>query len=399
MTSEPAQPRDPADRAGLDSVAENDGAEKRVEPLELFFDLVFVFAITQVTARLADHTTWGGLFSGLLILSSIWWAWGAYAWLTNEVDGSRNRVRLAMFGAMAGMLVAALAIPRALEADAGIFAGAYLAVRILHIALFAAGTDNVDVRMATRALAPTALLAPVILLIAAQLDGWGQVVLWVLALGIDYIGGGLRGIEGWRLSPSHFAERHGLIIIIALGESIFAIGVGAAGAALNLETITAATLAIVIVAVLWGTYFDRSPARVEANLHALHGRARNTTARDAYSFLHLPMAAGIVLLALGIKKTIQHVEEPLKVVPAVALCGGVALYLLAQVAYRYRCQDRPGLQRLVAALACAALTPVVIAVPALAGLAALAAVCAALHVYELVRPQSALPRALSPSPS
>jgi low temperature requirement protein LtrA len=397
MTFEPAQPNDSADRGALDPVAEdhsaeNHTAEKRVEPLELFFDLVFVFAITQVTARLADHATWGGLFSGLLILSSIWWAWGAYAWLTNEVDGSRNGVRLAMFGAMAGMLVAALAIPRAFEDDAGIFAGAYLVVRILHIALFAAGTDNVDVRMATRALAPTALLAPAILLIGAQLDGWVQVALWLLALGIDYIGGGLRGIEGWRLSPSHFAERHGLIIIIALGESIFAIGVGAAGVALNLETITAATLGIVIVAVLWGTYFDRSPGRVEANLHALNGRARNTTARDAYSFLHLPMVAGIVLLALGIKKTIEHVDEPLKVVPAVALCGGVALYLLAQVAYRRRCQDRPGLPRVVAALGCAALTPLVIAVPALAGLAALAAVCAALLVYELVRPQSALPR-------
>ncbi|HST81464.1 MAG TPA: low temperature requirement protein A [Kineosporiaceae bacterium] len=398
MTFNPAQPSDSADRAAVESGAENHRTEKRVEPLELFFDLVFVFAITQVTARLADHATWAGLGSGLLILSSIWWAWGAYAWLTNEVDGSRNGVRLAMFGAMAGMLIAALAIPRAFEDDAGIFAGAYLVVRVLHIALFAAGTDNVDVRTATRALAPTALLAPVILLIAAQLDGWVQVALWVLALGIDYIGGGLRGIEGWRLSPSYFAERHGLIIIIALGESIFAIGVGVAGAALNLETITAAVLGIVIVAVLWGTYFDRSPGRVEANLHALHGRARNTTARDAYSFLHLPMAAGIVLLALGIKKTIEHVEEPLKVVPSVALCGGVALYFLAQIAYRRRCQDPPGPPRLVAALACAALTPLVTAVPALAGLAALASICAALHVYELIRPQPALPTLTSRAP-
>src|SRR5690349_6596497 len=133
MTFTPDQPSDSADGAAIDSVAEHHSAEKRVEPLELFFDLVFVFAITQVTARLAAHASWGGLFSGLLILSSIWWAWGAYAWLTNEVDGSRNGVRLAMFGAMAGMLVAALAIPRALEEDAGIIAGAYLMVRILHI--------------------------------------------------------------------------------------------------------------------------------------------------------------------------------------------------------------------------------------------------------------------------
>jgi low temperature requirement protein LtrA len=389
MTVGPASSNDPADgtAAGRDVRGDvaHTGTEKRVEPLELFFDLVFVFAITQVTARLADHATWGGLLEGLLILSSIWWAWGAYAWLTNEVDGSRDGVQLAMFGSMAGMLVAALAIPRAFEDDAGVFAGAYLVVRVLHIALFAAGTEHVDVRMAARALAPTALLAPVILLVASQLDGWAQVALWVVALGTDYIGGGLRGIEGWRLSPAHFAERHGLIIIIALGESIFAIGVGAAGVALDLSTIAAATLGIVVVATLWVTYFDRSTDRVERHLSALRGRDRNTTARDAYSFLHLPMVAGIVLLALGIKKTIEHVEDPLKTVPSVALCGGVALYLVAQVAYRRRCQAPPGPQRLVAALACAALIPLVTAVPALAGLAALAAVCAALYVFELLR--------------
>lgn len=321
----------------------------------------------------------------MLILTAIWWAWGAYAWLTNEVDGSRTGVRLTMFGSMAAMLVAALAIPRAFEDDAGIFAGAYLVVRVLHIALFVAGTDHVDVRNAARTLAPTALLAPVILVVASQLDGWAQVSLWVVALAIDYIGGGVRGIEGFRLSPAHFAERHGLIIIIALGESIFAIGVGAAGVALDLATIAAATVGIVVVAVLWVTYFDPSTGRVEAYLHTLRGRERNTTARDAFSFLHLPMVAGIVLLALGIKKTIEHVEDPLGVVPSVALCGGVALYLVAQVAYRRRCQEPVEPQRLIAALACAALIPLVVVVPAFAGLAALAVVCAALSVYEPVR--------------
>lgn len=391
MTFEHAQPSDPADNAEVQPRQENAGTEKRVAPLELFFDLVFVFAITQVTARLADHATWGGLLDGMLILTAIWWAWGAYAWLTNEVDGSRTGVRLTMFGSMAAMLVAALAIPRAFEDDAGIFAGAYLVVRVLHIALFVAGTDHVDVRNAARTLAPTALLAPVILMGASLLDGWAQLSLWVVALAIDYIGGGVRGIEGFRLSPAHFAERHGLIIIIALGESIFAIGVGAAGVALDLATIAAATVGIVVVAVLWVTYFDQSTGRVEAYLHTLRGRERNTTARDAFSFLHLPMVAGIVLLALGIKKTIEHVEDPLGVVPSVALCGGVALYLVAQVAYRRRCQEPVAPQRLIAALACVALIPLVMAGPALAGLAVLGVVGAALYVYELVRRTGARP--------
>ncbi|MCF4122275.1 low temperature requirement protein A [Antribacter sp. KLBMP9083] len=385
MTSEPAPSSDPADAAEVARPEEDAGTEKRVAPLELFFDLVFVFAITQVTARLADHVTWDGMLHGLLILGAIWWAWGAYAWLTNEVDGSRNGVRLAMFGSMAGMLVAALAIPRAFEENAVVFAGAYLVVRALHVALFVTGTVHVDVRTAARTLAPTALLAPVVLLVAVLLDDWALVALWVVALGIDYIGGGLRGIEGWRLSPGHFAERHGLIIIIALGESIFAIGVGAAGLVLDAATIAAGTLGIGVVAVLWATYFDQSTEPIETHLHALRRRDRNTTARDAYSFLHLPMVAGIVLLALGIKKTIEHVGDPLGVIPSAALGGGVALYLAAQVAYRRRVRQPTHPERLVAALACAALVPLLTVVPAIAGLAALAGVCAALYVYELVR--------------
>ncbi len=190
--------------------------EKRVEPLELFFDLVFVFAITQVTARLAEDLSWGGLMRGLLVLAAIWWAWAAYAWLTNEVDSGSRQVRLAVFASMTAMLVASLAIPGAFEDDALLFAGAYLVVRLLHIVLFAAGSEDVDVRQATRALAPTATLAPALLIVAAPLDWPWQAGLWMLALLVDYGGGGVRGIEGWHLSPGHFAERHGLIIIIAL---------------------------------------------------------------------------------------------------------------------------------------------------------------------------------------
>jgi low temperature requirement protein LtrA len=361
-------------------------AEKQVEPLELFFDLVFVFALTQVTARMAEDLSWGGLLRGLLVLAAIWWAWAAYAWLTNEVDGRRRAVRVAIFGAMIAMLLASLAIPGAFEGDALLFGCAYLGVRLMHVALFAAGTEDVGVRQAARALVPTSTIAPALLIAASALDGAAQALVWAVALAIDYVGGALRGIEGWRLSPGHFAERHGLVVIIALGESIVAIGVGAAGLALGAGELTAAALGVVVAAALWWVYFDAALEQVEPSLHAAAGRARNVMARDSFSFLHLPLVAGIVLLALGVKKTLGHVGEPLEVVSAAALCGGAALYLAAGVAFRRRCLGGTDPQRLVAAAACAALLPLATQLDALAALACVAAVCAALVAYESLRP-------------
>jgi low temperature requirement protein LtrA len=357
-------------------------AEKRVEPLELFFDLVFVFALTQVTARMAEDLSWGGLLRGFLVLAAIWWAWAAYAWLTNEVDARRRGVRLAIFGSMVAMLLASLAIPQAFEGDALLFACAYLGVRVMHVALFAAASDDVRVRRSAVALVPTSTIAPALLIVASAFDGTAQAALWIVALAIDYVGGAVRGIEGWRLSPGHFAERHGLIVIIALGESIVAIGVGAAGLALGAGELAAAALGVVAAAALWWVYFDDTPEQVERRLHATAGRARNVMARDAFSFLHLPLVAGIVLLALGVKKTLGDVGEPLKVVSAAALCGGAALYLAAGVAFRRRCLGGLERQRLLAAAACLAVLPLGTRLDSLAALAAIAAICAALVAYE-----------------
>ena len=361
-------------------------SEKRVAPLELFFDLVFVFALTQVTARMADDLSWGGLLRGLLVLAAIWWAWAAYAWLTNEVDPRRGGVRIAIFGAMVAMLLASLAIPGAFEGDALLFACAYFGVRLMHVALFAAATDDVNVRHAAQALVPVSTIGPGLLIVASAFDGTAQTAVWIVALVLDLAGGAMSGIAGWRLSPGHFAERHGLIVIIALGESIVAIGVGAAGLELGAGELAAAALGVVLAAALWWIYFDDTLERVEQRLHAVPaGRARNVLARDAFSFLHLPLVAGIVLLALGVKKTLEHVDDPLKDVAAVALCAGVALYLAADVAFRLRCAVAPAPQRLVAAGACIALLPLAIELPALAALAAVAAVCAALVAYESLR--------------
>ncbi len=360
-------------------------SEKRVEPLELFFDLVFVFALTQVTARLSDDLSAGGLLRGLLILAAVWWAWAAYAWLTNEVDARGHGVRLAVFASMAAMLLAALAIPTAFEENGLLFGFAYLTVRVLHIVVFAAASEDVDVRDAARQLAPTALLAPALLVVAGTLDGVLQVGLWVLALIIDYLGAALRGIEGWRLSPGHFAERHGLIVIIAFGESIVAVGVGAGGLDLRLGHLLAAVLGIVVAACLWWTYFDKALLSVEARLQRAKGRARNVMARDSFSFLHLPLVAGIVLLALGVKKTLAGVDEPLKLVPAIGLGGGVALYLVADVAFRRRTLNLIESDRLLAALACCLVVPVATLIPSLGALATVAG-CA-------LRSYSSTPRA------
>ncbi len=362
-------------------------SEKSVEPLELFFDLVFVFALTQVTARLSDDLSWGGLLRGLLVLAAIWWAWAAYAWLTNEVDTRKRSVRLVIFAAMAAMLLASLAIPGAFEGDALLFALAYMGVRLAHIGLFAAGTDDATVRQAARALAVPAVTAPALLILASAFDGAAQVAIWIVALAIDYVGGALRGIEGWRLSPGHFAERHGLIVIIALGESIVAIGVGAEAIDLDAGALLAATLGILLAAALWWTYFDGALEQVEQRLQAMSGRVRNTTARDSFSFLHLPLVAGIVLLALGVKKTLEHVDDPLETIAAVGLCGGVALYLAADVAFRRRCLRLLDTQRLVAAGAALLVLPIALTAPALVALACVCAVAAALVGYEAVSPR------------
>ena len=262
-------------------------------------------------------------------------------------------------------------------------------MRLAHIGLFAAGTDDVDVRQAARALAGTAATAPLLLIVAAAFDGAAQVAIWIVALAIDYVGGALRGIEGWRLSPGHFAERHSLIVIIALGESIVAIGVGAEES----TSTPARSPRHARHPAVGGAVVDLLRRRAGAGRGAPPGpagRARNTTARDSFSFLHLPLVAGIVLLALGVKKTLGDVDEPLKAVAAFGLCGGVALYLASDVAFRRRCLGLLDGQRLVAAAAAAlALTPLAVELPALASLACVCAVAVALVAYETLRPSRA----------
>jgi low temperature requirement protein LtrA len=358
----------------------------RVTPLELFFDLVFVLAITQCTALMADDPTWGGVAKGLAVLTVLWWSWGGFAWLTSVVDPEEGSVRLAMFAAMAALLVAALAVPGAFGSHALLFACAYAVVRAGHIALFVvASRDEPELRHSVNGLAVSTAIGVGLLVAAAFTGGVARGVLWGVAIVLDVGGPFLFGTEGWKLVPGHFAERHGLIVLIALGESIVALGVGAQ-AGIDAGVVAAAVLGVAVAATIWWLYFDVVALVAERRLgRAAVGREQNELARDSYSYLHLPMVAGIVLVALGLKTTLAHVGEPLHVVPAAALLGGSAMYLLAHVAFRLRNMRTLSRQRLLCALALLALVPAAVRLPALATLALLAAILTVLISYEALR--------------
>jgi low temperature requirement protein LtrA len=358
--------------------------EKRVAPLELFFDLVFVFALTQVTQLMALDPSWRGLGQGMLVLAALWWAWGAYAWLTNYIAAEEDRERLLMFAVMAAFLVAALAVPEAFDEHALLFAVAYAVARWLHIFIFAEANDDVDAAEAIRRLARTALPAPALLIISAFMDGTPQALLWVVALAIDFGGPFVFGVRGFRVSPGHFAERFSLIVIIALGESIVAIGTGIEGH-IDAGVVSGALLGLVIACALWWAYFDVVALVSERHFREMRGEHLVRVARDSYSYLHLPMIAGIILVALGVKKAIGHVEDPLETVPAVALFGGIALYYAGHLGFRLRNVRSLNRPRLVAAVACLCLIPLSTEIDAIWALALAAAVTSAVIAYETIR--------------
>jgi low temperature requirement protein LtrA len=357
--------------------------EERVTPLELFFDLVFVLAITQCTALMAHEPTWAGVAKGLLVLGVLWWSWVGYAWLTSVLDPEEGAVRLVMFAAMAALLIVALCVPEAFD-DLGLtFAIAYGFVRGAHIALFwIASNDHPELRRSVIGLGLGTAVGVGILVAASFFHGGAQGALWALALGLDMAEPYFFGSEGWELEPGHFAERHGLIVIIALGESIVAIGAGAE-AGVDAGVIIAAVLGIGLAACMWWTYFDVVVYVSSRRLgEAPEGKVRNELARDGYSYLHFPMVAGIVLAALGMKTTLQHTDEPLSTVAAAALLGGVALYLLGHVAFRFRQIRTVNVGRTVVALSLVAFVPIARQVEAVVTVSAAFAVLVVLIALE-----------------
>jgi len=375
-------------------VSEQPAAERRVTALELFFDLVFVFALTQVTALMAADPTWLGLLRGMAVLTVLWWAWVAYVWVGTTTDAEGGVARIVMLAAMGFMFLTALAAPGAFgqlgdvaggsRDQALLFGATYLAVRVMHIVLFRViGRDNPGVGAAVARLAPGLLLGATLILVAAFLPpGLPHGLLWALAIAVDVGAPLVAGTQGWELSPHHFAERHGLVIIIALGESLVALGVGVSGQLYDFRTIVAVLIGFVSVACLWWLYFDVVAIAAERRLASVDVALRNTLARDSYNYLHLPMVAGIVLLALGLKKSFADVDSGLKLVASFALFGGVALYLVGHLLFRRRNMGSWNVQRAVVAVVLLACIPLGVVLPAWASLVILMSVLLALVTYE-----------------
>jgi low temperature requirement protein LtrA len=360
--------------------------EHRVSPRELFFDLVFVFAFTQVATLLEEDPTFAGIGRGVLVLAALWWAWTAYAWLTNTVDPEESTVGAALLVALIAMFVAALVVPGVFEDDGVLFGSAFLVVCAMHLALYAlAGRGNPDLLGAVLRLAPWTLLGATLILVAGFTDG-ARIWLWLAALACIYVGAALSGSRGWQLHPSHLAERYGLVVIIALGEAFIAIGIGATGIGIGPGEVAAAILGILVATAFWLAYFDFFSIRGERTLRYLQGAERVAVARDAYAYAHFPMMVGIVLFAFAMKDIVGHVGEELDSVAAFALCGGSALYLVTYSAIRIRVERRVTLSRgrFIAAVAFLLLLPLATGVPAVAALALVTAVWLALHTYELV---------------
>ena len=365
--------------------AQPEHAERPVAPLELFFDLVFVFAFTQVTTLLSHSPTWRGLGQALLILAATWWAWASYAWLTNTIDPEEGALLAALLVATGAMFIAALAVPEAFGDEGVVFGVAFLVVGAMQATLFALSSrGDPDLFRAVLRVAPWVVGGSALILVAGFVHGWLRPALWVAALLVGFLGPGLAAVRGWRIHPAHFAERHSQIVIIAIGESLVAIGLGAHGIPLDAGVLLTASIGFVVVASFWLAYFDFFSIRVRKLLSERTGDARTAFARDVYTYLHLPMVVGIVLFAFALKETLPHRHDELNTVEAVALCGGPALFLSSFVALRFRVARTLRGGRLAATVAFVLLIPVAAAVPAAVALALVACVWIALHAYELI---------------
>jgi low temperature requirement protein LtrA len=286
------------------------------------------------------------------------------------------------------MLIASLAVPHAFGRDGLIFGVAYFVVRALHIGCYAAvarARHDATLAAVVARLGSTILPAAALLVLAGALDGTPRAFCWAAALIVDYGGILVRGVAGWRIDPGHFAERHSAVIIIALGESIVALGVGAGRTRLDAGIIAGALLGIATAAALWWAYFDVVAIVAERRLRQAQASEQARIARDSYTYLHLPMITGIIVFAIGVKRTLEAVDAHLAAVPATALCGGVALYLLALSAFKRRNVGSFNRQRLLVAAALVALVPVATVLPAIAALGLVATAACGLIAFEYVR--------------
>ncbi|MFC9892972.1 low temperature requirement protein A [Nocardia sp. NPDC127579] len=372
-----------------------------VTQLELFFDLVLVFAFTMVTAIAATPTSAQNILRSLLVLAVMWWAWIAYSWLANTVRADEGITRVAMFVAMGGAFIAALTIPEAFQDAPGgwsgplVFALAYLVVRLVHLGVYLMGTgDDPALRAQVGKWGIGSIgIGTTLLIIAAMTHGTVQIGLWIAAIAGDMLWTMVAGLQ-WRVrSPRHFSERYGLIIIVALGESIVSIGIGVSGQPISWPITVGSLLGLAVSGLLWWSYFDVAALSAEHALARATGERQVRIARDGYTYWHFPMIVGIIGLSLGLKKVLSYVSDAthhsltdaLYGIPLYALYGGVVLYLTGLVGFKYAATGRITRSHLVAVVVLLALVAPATALPALAALAVLCAVLIALVGWDTVR--------------
>ena len=330
-------------------------SERRSSPVELFWDLVFVFAVTQVSTLLRSDLSWAGFGRGMLILALIWWAWSAYVWVMNAQDAESPPVRAALLGAAGLIFIAGLAVPEAWRGEGTLFAVTYICVRLAHLGLYADASRRGNASWSAIAAFGVTVAIGMGLLLAGSFAGEGlRAGLWTAAAAIDYAGPAwltrerLRGLQ--QVAVEHFAERYGLFVIICLGESVVAIGFGAQGRPLDAELLAAVGLTLLVTAELWWAYFTRFAAVAQESLAS--SRDPVLAAADGYSYLHLLLVAGVIVFAVGAREEVARAAAPLADAARLALCGGVAIYLLGGVAFRLRMVGEVGWSRVVAAGAC-----------------------------------------------
>lgn len=382
----------PADPAAVEEPAEpsTDGLEEehRTTPVELLWDLVFVFAVTQVTTLISRDLSWGGFGRGMLVLALMWWAWSAFVWAANAESAGSPVMRLCLLAGTVLVFTAGLAVPHAFGNEGTLFAVTYAAVRFLHLVLYAHASRKGNASWAAiYGFAITVAIGMVLLIVGSFATGGLRIALWAVAVAIDYAGPGwltrerLRGLQ--QVAVAHFAERYSLFVIICLGESIVAVGVAAtsAGRHLNAELILAVSLSLLLIVGMWWTYFDRFAAVAEARLREHDDPV--LAASDGYSYLHLVIVAGIITFAVGVRDLVRVLSSPLYGPARLAFCGGLALYLLGHVAFRLRLTGEIGYEKVAVSALLILLYAIGGSLPAWAIAATVTALMAALCAVEV----------------
>lgn len=352
---------------------------QRVSTLELFFDLVFVFTVTQLTAVLSHDLSWKSLGQVMIMLALIWWMYAGYAWLTNSISTREPRQRAILLGGMAGYFVLALAVPGAFHGSGLAFGVGYLIVVAVHSSLFI-WTASAQSSRAFLGIAPYNLFNALLVVVGGALGGTAQAVLWTVAAVLEWSTPWVANRESqssFQIAPAHFVERHGLVVIVAIGESVVAGGIGAAGLAVNAELVIAAVLGLLLSAGLWWAYFGADDdEQAEQALSNAPARRQPWIALEGFGVAHYGLLLGVVVVAAGIKKAIGHAYDPLTTAEALALGGGVALFLAADVGFRRVLGLGRAAHRVAAALLALATIPLGTEIAAAAQLAALVVILA-----------------------